>query len=148
MPWSSGRDAALGDDRAVPRCAGHELQLRVPVDRERREIAGVDSDRVGSEHDRARELVGVVGLDEDVHAEIPRTGLQAAPRLVVEVAKQQEDGVRAGCAKLDELVLGREEALREQRQAGRGPRSSEIVDAAAEALVDEHRHCRGTLALE
>ena len=141
-------DPALGDDRAVPRRAGDELELRVPVDRERREIAGVHADRVGAEHDRAGELVGVVRLDERIHAEIASTGLQTARGLVVEVAKQQEDGVRAGCAELDELVLRREEPLGEQRQAGGGSCSSEVVDAAAEALVDEHRHGRGAFPLE
>ncbi len=90
-------------------------------------------------------------LDEGIHAEIARACLEATGSLVVEVAKQQEHGVGAGGAQLHELVVSREEPLREQRQPDRGSRGPQVVDAAAEALVDEHRdrgsarplECRG-----
>ena len=52
----AARDAALGDDDAILRRSRDELELPRAVDLERREVAGVDPDRVGSERDGAREL--------------------------------------------------------------------------------------------
>ena len=140
-------DGALGDDHAVARRVGDERELRSPVDGEGLEVAGVDPDRVGAERAGAGELVGIVRLDERVHPELARVGLQPPRLVVVEVAEQQEDGVGAGSPELRQLVLRREEALGEQRQRGRGTRGAKIGDRAAEALVDEHRdgRCAGRL---
>src|SRR5205823_15127700 len=49
---------------------------------------------------------------------------------------------------LVELLLAREEPLRQQRQRGRGSGGTEIVDRAREPLVDEHRDGGGTRRLE
>ena len=64
--------AALGDRDPVGRDARHELQLRLAVDLERREVTGVDADHRSLEDDRALELVGVVRFDERVEAELVR----------------------------------------------------------------------------
>ena len=127
---------------------GDEVELRVPVDLEGREVAGVDPDRVGAEGDRPVELGGVVGFDERIEAELASGGHQTCRLLVVEVAQEQEDGVRAAPFQLGQLVRLAEEALREERQRRCGARCPQVVDRAREALVDEHGDRCGACALE
>ena len=136
-PCARRVDAALGDHDARPRGARDELELRRAVDRERLQVARVDPDRVGAESDRAVELRRRVRLDERVHPELGRPALECRDARVVEVAQQQEDGVGTGAAQLLELLRAGEEALGEQGEAGRGAGRAEVVDRAAEALVDE-----------
>ena len=64
-------DPALCDDHPVARSRGDELELRTPVDGEGSEIAGVQPDHGSVECGGARELLGVVCLDERVEAEQP-----------------------------------------------------------------------------
>ena len=132
----------------IPRRAGDKLQLRPPVDGERREVAGIDADRVRPERDGAGELLGVVRLHERVHPQVLRASLQTAYRRVVEIAKQQQDGICARRAERDQVVLRREEPLGEQGHAGSHTRRSQVGDAAAEALVHEHRDGSRAGALE
>ena len=109
--------AALGDDEAVARCAGDELELVRAVDAERREVAGVDADRPARrEPSRVAARLRVVGLDERVEAELCRVCEQVRGRRVVEVAQDEKDSVGACLAQLAQLLLRREEALAEQRQ--------------------------------
>ena len=63
-------DAALGDHDAVGRDAGEELELRLAVDRERREVAGVHAEHPCPQRDPTFELGRVVRLDERVEPEI------------------------------------------------------------------------------
>ena len=66
---------------------------------------------------------------------------------VVEIAEEQERCVGARLAGGPQVVLTREEPLREERQRrGRSSRT-EIVPGAPEALVDEDRDRRGTCTL-
>ena len=58
--------------------AASSASWRAAVDLERREVAGVDADHGRAERGRARELVGVVRLDERVEPE--RSGLAASAR--------------------------------------------------------------------
>ena len=68
----------------------------------------------------------------------PRLGDQRPREVVVEVAQEQQRGVRAGLLRGAEVVGRREEALREERGVGRCARGREVVPGAVEALVDEH----------
>ena len=132
-------DPALRDDDSVARDPRHELELRAPVDREAAEVARVHSDDLGLERDRALELLGVVGFDERVQPEPSSLGEQRPCARVVHVAEQDQRGVGAGCLQLGEVGLLREEALAEQRELRRCARGAEVVERAAEAVVDEHR---------
>ena len=111
-------------------------------------FARVDPDHLRAERDRALELRLVVRLDERVEPELSRVGVQRGRTLVVEVAQEQEHGVRAGELRLEQLQLLGEEALREQRHVRRGPRRLHVRERAAEALVDEDRDCGRARALE
>ena len=81
----------------------------------------------------------VVGLDERLEPEIGGGREESRHLVVVEIAQQQERRIRAGLACRAQVVGAREEALREQRQRGRGARRAQVVPRAAEALVDEDR---------
>ena len=70
-------DRALGDHDAVLRRARDELELRVAVDVEGRQVARVDADDRRVERHRALQLVGVVRLDERVQPELARVCEQA-----------------------------------------------------------------------
>ena len=83
------------------------------------------------------ELVGVVCLDERGEAELTGQLRQPAHLPVVEIAEQEQDGVGARLLRRPQVLLGREEALREERHGRARPRSAQVVPAAAEALVDE-----------
>ena len=104
-------DRALGDDHAVSRRTRDELELRSAVDRERREIARVDPDHGSAERDGPPELGLVVRLDERVEADPVRVPHQRCRRGVVEVAQDQQRGVRTRLAELAQVLLGREEPL-------------------------------------
>jgi hypothetical protein len=71
-------DAALGDDDRSRGAVRDELELRAPVDRERREVAGVDPDHRRAEGHAPLELVRVVRLDERVEAELGRARISSA----------------------------------------------------------------------
>ncbi len=112
-------DGALGDHEVVGLVAppSDKSKLLVAVDRERREVARVDADDAVAETHCAVELLVVVCLDERVETDVARrTADERRRRLVVEVAEDEERGVGARLAHLAQLLLGREEALREQRQ--------------------------------
>src|SRR5581483_4548811 len=103
-----------------------------------REVASVDPDHGRAEPRRPRELVEVVRLDERVETDRLRVAHQRRARLVVEVAEDQQCRVGAGLAQLAEVILGGEEALREERDVGQRARGPQIAERAAEPLVDEH----------
>jgi hypothetical protein len=64
---------------------------------------------------------------------------QLARTLVVDASKDQQHRVGAGDLQLQELDLLREEPLREQWDRCRSASCSQVVERAAETLVDEHR---------
>ena len=132
-------DGALGDDDAVPRRLRHQLELRGAVDPEGAEVAGIDADHGGAETGGALELVLVVGLDERVEAELVRGAHELRGRRVVEVAEDEERRVGARLPQLAQVLLGREEALGEQRQADGRARRTQVVERAGERVVHEHR---------
>ena len=117
--------------------------MRTPVDLERRQVAGVDSDHLRAERNRPVELVRVVRLDQHVEAELARIREQLARTLVVDVSKDQQHRVGAGDLQLQELDLLREKPLREQWDRCRRASCAQVVERAAETLVDEHRDRRG-----
>ena len=151
------RDAALGDDDAIARSARDEVELRLPVDPERAEISRVEADRIRSQPHGPLELGGVVRLDQRVEPELGGTRQQPPRLLVVEVAQEEERRVRSGLAHLAEILLAREEPLREQRKRGRrrgqrgdrrpirAKRSSTRIDtAAAPARSNAAASCAGS----
>ena len=106
-----------------------------------------------SKVERSRALTPMTGAPEDTarssssascastsvsRPSSPASCIRAAHRVVVEVAEQQQHGVGAGLLRRSQVLLGREEALREQRNAGARARGAKVVPVAAEALVDEH----------
>ena len=113
--------------------------MRLAVDLEGREITGVDADHGRPESDRTLQLVGIVRFDERVEAELARQAEQHPHLSVVEVAEQQQHGVGARLLRGAQVLLGREEALGEQGDAGRRAGGPQIVPVAAEELVHEHR---------
>ena len=119
------------------------VELRLAVDLERREVAGVDPDHRRADDHGPLELVGVVRLDERVEAELAGQPRQRTDLVVVEVAQEQEHGIGSGLLGGPQVLLGREEPLREQRHAGARARRAEVVPGAAEALVDEDGDRRG-----
>ena len=78
-------------------------------------------------------------LDERLEPELGGGVEQPPRRRVVEVAQQQQRRVGARVARGAQVLLGREEPLREQRQRRRRARRTQVVPRAAEALVDEDR---------
>jgi hypothetical protein len=120
------RDTALGHDHPGARRPCDELELRPPVDLEGGEIARVHPDGIGAERDGAAELLGVVRLHEGIQAELVR-GVHERRRLrVVEVSKEEQDGVCTRGAQLDQLVGAREEALSEKRDRRNRARRGEV----------------------
>ena len=131
-------DARLGDHDAVARNRRDELELGCPIDRERGKVTRVDADDRRLERDCALELRPVVGLHQRVEAE-PRCLIHERRRGgVVEVAKQQEDGVRSGALRRAQVVRRGEEALCEKRRVRRRARCAKVVPRPGEALVHEH----------
>jgi hypothetical protein len=143
-------DAALGDDHALrslrPR---DQLELRGAIDLERREVARIDADHLGVEGERAVELVRVVRFDQRLEPELACVGHQRGGALVVDVAQQDQGGVRSGDLRLQQLELLGEEALRQQRHRRRAAGGLQVVDRTAEAIVDEDRdrRCAGVREL-
>ena len=136
-------DAALGDHDSIPRRPRHELELCAAVDLERCEVARVDPDRVGAERDRPLELLGVVRLDERVEPERRGGAHELCGARVVEVAEQDERRVGSRLSETPQVVLLAEEALAEERCVGGRAGRAEVVERAAEALVDEDgERCR------
>ena len=85
--------------------------------------------------------VRVVRLDERVEADGGGGGHQSRAGRVVEVAQDEQNRVGAGLDRRAQVVVRREEALREERELRPRPGGAEIVPAPAEALlVDQHRH--------
>ena len=126
---------------------GDELELSSAIDRERREIARVDSDHGCVQPASAYELRDVVGLDERVQAEVGGNADESAPSLVVQVAKDEQDGVGAGLAGDAQILFGREEPFGEQGQTRRRPSGTEVVPGAVEAGVDQDRDRGGSRSL-
>ena len=91
-------DPRLRDHDPVVGHRRDELELRVTVDRERRQVARVDADHWRFERDRPRELCGVVGLDERVQAQARGVGQEACSTFVVQVSEDQQRSIRAGLA--------------------------------------------------
>ena len=98
-------------------------------------MAAGSAARISAEPDATVQLDRVVRLDERVEAVPVRLGHQRADGLVVEVAEQEQHGVRAGLLRRAEIVGRREEPLREERDVARGAGRAEVVPRAAEALV-------------
>ena len=140
-------DTALGDRDPVGGDPRDKVELRAAVDREGGEVAGVDADDRRSERDRALELVGVVRLDERVQTELVGSAHERGHAAVVEVSQEEQHSVRARFPGRVQMLIGREETLREQRQPDTGSGGSQIVPVAAEALVDEDRDDRSAGAL-
>jgi hypothetical protein len=111
--------AALRDHEPVAWRLCDELELRTMVDLERLEVACVDPDHGRVELHRALKLVGVVSLDECIHAELRRVREQVCGRRVVEIAQDEQYGVGTCLAQLAQVFLGREEALPEERSVSR-----------------------------
>ena len=139
---------ALGDDDPIARRRATSSSCA------RRSIANVERSRAlipirRAERDRALELVRRRAPRRECPCRAPRAAaISVARRRVVEVAKEQQRRVGARLARRAQVVLGREEALREQRQRRRRARRSQVVQVAAEALVDEHGDRRRAGALE
>ena len=102
---------------------GEQLELAAAVDRERREVARVDADHGRAERGRAGELAGVVRLDERVEPERRGLGQEPAAGVVVEVAQDEQHGVRAGLAPRSAGASGVE----------KNPFASSGIDVAARA---------------
>jgi hypothetical protein len=116
-PLCAAPDPALGYDDPVLWSRSNELELAPSVDLECRQITGVDADRICAKPDRALELFGVMRLDKRVQPGRGRGGHQTPRRLVVQVAEEEQDRI-GPCGPGDAYVLVcREEAFREQRNA-------------------------------
>jgi hypothetical protein len=89
-----------------------------------------------------------VGLDERVEVQLPGERHQAGGGSVVEIAKQEQNGVRAEQLQLGDLVRVAEEAFGEERQRRPRPRGRQVLGRTAEALVDQHRDRRCARSLE
>src|SRR5207248_5219429 len=133
-------DRAFRDHDAVARRLRHELELPGAVDPERAEIARVHPDHASIETGRPPELLLVVGLHERVESELVRSAHEPGRRRVVEVAEDEECGIRSRLPQLAQVLLRREETLREQRQVGRRPRRAQVVERARERGVHEDRN--------
>jgi hypothetical protein len=144
----SVKDAALGDDDPVTRGRCDELELRAPVDREGSQVAGVEPDHGSVECGGARELLGVVCLDERVEAKLGGHLQQLARLCIVEVAEQEKDCICSIRAGLEEICAIKEEPFGEEREGGRRARGAQIVPGPGEALVHEDGDRRGACALE
>jgi hypothetical protein len=132
-------DAALRDHDAVARRACDELQLRAPVDPERREIAGVDPDRVGAQSHRALELLCVVRLDERVETELRSDGHESRRRAVVQVAQQQQRRIGPASRSSRSCDSSRKNPLPSSGHVRRGPRGPQVGQGPAEPRVHQHR---------
>ena len=141
-------DRALRDHDAVAGGVRDERQLRLAIDEEGGEVAGVDADRVCAECGGAVELRLVVRLDERVEADPLCVDHERRSPPVVEVAQDQKRRIGSGLLQLVELGLVREEPLRQEGQARGGARRPQVGDRTGEPLVDEDRDRRRTGALE
>src|SRR5439155_4215830 len=117
-------------------------------DREGREVARIEADRVRTERNCPRQLLLVVGLDKGIETEAGGDGRQPRGFVVVEVAQQQQDRVRAASFELDQLVGLAEEPFRQERQRRGRTCGPQIVERARESLVHEDGDGRGACALE
>src|SRR4029453_15990756 len=90
-----------------------------------------------------------------------RKGQQPLDGRVSEVAQDEERRVRSRVPRRPEVLLGREEPLREQRQPRRAARRTETVPRSPEPLIDEKPNpaapgplvrggddCRGSIGTE
>ena len=108
------RNARFGDDQGPRRHQRGKPLGRGEVDLQRVEVAVVDPDDLGAEPDRPAHLLGVVGLDQHVHAEPP--GRRHHRRRFVVVEHGEDDEHRVGAvkpgfghlARIDDEVLGQD----------------------------------------
>ncbi len=141
--------AALRHDHSVViGQMGDQLELGTPVDLERREVACIDADHLCAEADGALQLSCVVRLDERLETEFVRVIHQGCRTLIVDVAEQDEGSVGTRDLRLQQVQLFGEETFGEKRRRRRGARGLEIVERAAEAIVDENGDGRGTRVRE
>ena len=133
-------DAGLGDDEPV---VGDELAQpgrHLGIDLERAQVPVVQADDPRTARDGGRHLVGIVGLDERLEADLERALDQSRERLGVVEAGQEQDEVRPGRAEHRELDLLDDELLGEDRHADRGPDGPQVRDGAAEPVgLAQHR---------
>ncbi len=135
-------DSALGHDHTVARDAGDELELGAAVDREVDQVTAVDAQTVGAQSQATLQLFGVVRLDQRIQSQLGAVGAQARHLLIGEIAQDQQEGVGASTCQLADLSLLAEEALADQRRAGRRAGCAQVVDRTGEALVHQHRDRR------
>ena len=95
--------------------SGASRAERVGVDLERLEVAGVDADQLGAERDRALGLGLVVDLDQHGQPQLAGGVVEAAQLVVGQRGDDQQRQVGAGRPRLEQLVVGDDEVLAQQR---------------------------------
>lgn len=91
------------------------------------QVAVVDADDLGADLERARELVGIIDLDERLHSPIKGVVVQLGKTLVRKHCDDEEDGVGSVDASLVDLVRVEDKVLAKDRWAVR-----EGVDGGAD----------------
>src|SRR6516225_437854 len=139
------KDSAFAHDNAARRdprrqsLAGGERRL------EGLEIAVVDADQPRAQAQRAFELVFVVDLQQDVHAERLRGALEILCRAVIERRHDDQDAISPPRPRLSYLIDVVHEILAQDRKLGRGASGDEVFGLALErGRIGEYREASRT----
>ena len=131
--------------RGAPR---DELELRVAVDRERREVARVDPDHRRAERDRRARARRRRAPRRACRGRARRVahqrgaGASSRSRRISSAASAPASRAVRRCSSVEKKPLASSGSV------GRRARGAQVVQRAAEALVDEHRHRRCAGACE
>jgi arabinofuranan 3-O-arabinosyltransferase len=114
---------------------------------ERPQVAIVDADQPGAALQDARQLLGVVKLDERIHAQRASLGKQSRQVAIAEDLGNQEDCIGAGHAGLQELIAIEDEVLAEDRQVdGSADRGEILQSPLKERLIGQHADAGGPMS--
>src|SRR5215831_2690776 len=139
------KDSALAHDNA----AGRDPRRQALAGGERRleglEVAIVDADQPRAQAQCPFELMFVVDLQQDVHAERLRGVLEILCRAVIDRRHDDQDAISPPRPRLSYLIDVVHEILAQDRKLGRGASGDEVFGLALErGRIGEHREAGRT----
>ena len=126
------RDAALEHGDPARRDGAEPPERRRDLHDQRLEVPRVDPDDLGVGRERPLQVAVRVRLQERLHPEGASARDHPIEQLVVEAGRDQQDRIRPGGARLDQLVGVDQEVLPEHRDARDGSHETQIDDRPPE----------------
>ncbi len=136
----AGGDAAFGDQQALGRHLGQQVQRGFQAHVEAAQVTVVDAHQRGLELERALQLGAVVHFHQHGHIEAEGNGLELGHLGIGQAGGDEQDAVGPHGARFVDLVGIDHEVLAQHRQVAAGARLLQVIRAALEELpVGQHR---------